>query len=251
MSKYLTPSHVHESNVFGVYRKIGTIVMSRPDVHRLLDVGAGREWQFPSYYKDWYGLKLTGIDIDGDDMDKNDSLDHRLVCDATGDIPMPDGSVDFVMVHSGIEHFEDNGSFLTSVMRILRPGGYMLAQFPSRYAPFAIANRLLPNRVAKSMLRASMGQTEALGFKAHYDRTHYSAFKHLSEHVGFREVYYNPGYFSSSYFEFFTPFFILSYAFDMARYTLGLRNTASYNLFLLQKPLEFDDAQPFRLYAWK
>ena len=250
-SKWVTPSHVHESDVFGMYRKIGTIVLSRPDVHAVADVGAGTEWQFPTYYKDWYGLELSGLDLAGDDMAHNASLDHRFVCDVTGEVPLASGSIDLVMAHSGVEHFRDNELFLQNVMRILRPGGYMLAQFPGRFAPFAIANRTLPARTARTLLKASMGNTDMLGFEAHYDRTHYTAFKNLSEKVGLEVIYHNPGYFSSSYFEFFSPLFFVSYAFDMARYIVGFRNAASYNLFLLQKKPLTPETQPLRLYAWK
>ena len=251
LSQRATPNHVHEANVFGVYRKIGTIVLSHPGVSKVADIGAGKEWQFPPYYKQWYHIELIGIDIDGDEMKSNLALDERIVCDATGTIPLSDGSVDLVMVHSGIEHFEDNERFLANMFRLLRPGGFFLAQFPGRYAPFAIANRLLPTWLAKRVLRVSMGDTDVLGFKTFYDRTNHSAFKAISENVGFRQIYYVPGYFSSSYFEFFSPLFLFSYMFDTLRYGLGLKETASYNLFLLQKPLPGPDPEPFSLYAWK
>ncbi len=251
LSQRMTPRHVHEANVFGAYRKIGTIVLSHPQVSRVADVGAGKEWQFPAYYKSWYGIHLIGLDIDGDEMVGNAALDERIVCDAVEAIPLPDASVDVVMVHSGIEHFHDNERFLRNVFRILRPGGFMLAQFPGRYAPFAIANRLLPDWVAKKVLKVSMGETDALGFKAYYDRTNYKAFSKLARDAGFHETYHLPGYFSSSYFEFFSPLFVLSYAYDMLRYSAGNREIASYNLFLLQKPSAEPDFEPFSLYAWQ
>jgi SAM-dependent methyltransferase len=251
-SQRITPAHLHEADVSGHYRKIGTIVMSHPQVRRVADAGAGGQWQFPAHYKDWYGLELIGLDIDGAAMDGNTALDRRIVCDAAGEVPLDDGSVDLVMASSGVEHFPDNRRFLQNVFRILRPGGFLLAQFPSRYAPFALANRLLPPAQAKRLLRLSMGETDLLGFKAYYDRTNYSAFRALSERVGFREIYHQPGYFSSCYFEFFSPLFAVSYVFDMVRYALGIRDLASYNLFLLEKPSpDGSAAQPFRLYAWK
>ena len=251
LSQHLTPDHVHEANVFGAYRKIGTIVLSHPRVLNVVDVGAGKQWQFPTYYKDWYKIYLTGLDIDGQEMQDNTALDQRIVCDATGVIPLADGSIDLVMAHSGIEHFKDNERFLENVFRMLRPGGFLLAQFPGRYALFAMANRLLPGWLAKKALNLSMGDTDVLGFKTYYDRTNYSSFKKLGEYVGFKEIYHTPGYFSSSYFEFFSPLFFLSYTFDTIVYGLGIRELASYNLFLLQKPADGVDAEPLQLYAWK
>lgn len=251
LSNRWTPDHVHEANVFGAYRKLGTIVLSHPKVSTVADVGAGKKWQFPVYYKDWYKINLIGLDIDGDEMSGNDALDERIVCNVMDGIPLPDDSVDLVMVHSGIEHFKDNEHFLHNAFRILRPGGLILAQFPGRYAPFAIANRILPSWMAKRLLKISMGDSDDLGFKTYYDRTSYRAFSALATHVGFDEIYYTPGYFSSSYFGFFSPLYALSYTYDMVRYGLGIRAIASYNLFLLRKPTIEPETEPFQLYAWK
>ncbi len=251
LSQRFTPDHVHEANVFGVYRKIGTILLSHPRVSKVVDVGAGKAWQFPIYYKDWYGLSLIGVDIDGAEMSDNAALDLRIVCDAVESIPVRNEFIDIVMVHSGIEHFNNNERFLQNAHRILRPNGFLLAQFPGRYAPFAIANRLLPERLGKKVLRTSMGSTDALGFKAYYDRTNYKSFSKLCANTGFKELYYVPGYYSSSYFEFFSPLWILSYTSDILRYGLGFKEMASYNLFLLQKCSAEPDPEPLRLYAWK
>jgi SAM-dependent methyltransferase len=251
LSRQLTPDHVHEANVFGAYRKIGTIVLSHPKVRRVADVGAGKSWQFPPYYKTWYGLELIGIDIDPVEMDANPVLDRRIVCDVVEGIPLPDESVDLVMAHSGVEHFEDNERFLKNAFRILRPGGYFLAQFPGRYASFAIANRLLPGWLASKVLYLSMGETDVLGFKAHYDRTNCKAFRKLATAVGFSEVYHLPGYFGAKYFESLGPLFVIPYLYDSICYCLGARELASYNLFLLQKPGHEADGEPLWLYAWK
>lgn len=251
LSLRMIPDHVHEANVFGVYKKIGTIALSHPQVHRVADIGAGKHWQFPVYYKDWYGIQLLGLDIDANEMRENEALDEQIVCSATGDIPLADGEVDLVTAHSGVEHFEDNERFLRNAYRILRAGGYLLSLFPNRYAPFAIANRLLPPALAKRLLRMSMGETDLLGFKAYYDRTNYSAFRRMSEGVGFEIAYYLPGYLSSQYLAFFNPLFLVWYGIDTANYMLGIRNLATYNLFLLQKPCPDEPKQPLQLYAWK
>jgi SAM-dependent methyltransferase len=253
ISQALTPSSVHEANVVAVYRKVGAMLLSHPGVSRVLDVGAGRSWHFPLHYKKWYGIHLIGADIDAEEMAPNTSLDQRIVTNVVKEMPVEPGSIDLVMVNSGVEHFSDNEQFLRNVFAALRPGGFLLAQFPSRYAPFAIANRLLPQAISRKLLGATMGDTaEELGFRAFYDRTHYSGFRNMYRQVGFRELYYVPGFFSSSYFEFFFPLFCLSYLFDAIRFATGNRNLASYHLWVLQKPgtpVQEDD--PFRFYAWE
>ena len=251
LAQAITPRHVHEANVFGAYRRIGALLLSRPDVRTVVDVGAGKSWHFPHHYKRWYDIRLVGLDIDGQEMDPNVALDEKIECDVSAVIPMADDSADLFMAHSGIEHFPDNQKFLENALRILRPGGYLVAQFPSRYAPFVMANRLLPAAVSRRVLDSAMGErAELLGFRAHYDRTDYAAFRRMFAQVGFEEVYHLPGYCSSAYCEFFLPLFALSYMYDALTFALGIRQLASYNFWVLRKPGVAED-EPLRLYAWQ
>lgn len=251
ISQAITPRHIHEANVFGAYHKLAALLMSHPNVRTVADVGAGKKWHFPSHYKQWYGLRLIGLDIDAAEMEPNKDLDERIRCDVVEDIPLQDDSVDLFTVSSGVEHFSNNERFLQNAYRILRPGGFLIAQFPSRYAWFAIANRLLPARATRRFLDAAMGETSAeLGFRAYYDRTHYSAFKKMCSSAGFRELYHLPGYCSSSYCEFFVPLYLISYAWDAVAFAIGVKHLASYNLWVLVKPDPNSIEQPFKLYAW-
>lgn len=69
-----------------------------------------------------------------------------------------------------------------------------------------------------------------MGFEAHYDRTNYSAFRRLLTETGFKGIDIQPGYFSSAYFRFFVPAYLVSLGFDCIRYALGIKNLASYYL---------------------
>lgn len=251
IAQAITPRHVHEANVFGAYRKIGALLLSRPDVRTVVDVGAGKGWHFPRHYKEWYGIRLIGLDIDGAEMEPNAELDRKIECDVADRIPMEDNCADLFMVHSGIEHFSNNQRFLENALRVLRPGGFLVAQFPSRYAPFVLANRLLPQAVSQRILSNAMGErSKLLGFRAYYDRTDYLAFRKMYRSVGFEEVYHLPGYSSSSYCEFFLPLFALSYMYDAILFTLGIKQLAAYNFWVLRKPDPSGPDQSMRLYAW-
>jgi SAM-dependent methyltransferase len=247
----ITPSHIHEANVFGMYRKLGTMLMSHPRISAVVDVGAGKSWHFPPYYKKWFNIHLTGLDIDAAEMSHNELLDDKIECDVVSHIPLEPGSIDLFMIHSGIEHFRDNQLVLRNLYQALRPGGFILAQFPNRYAPFAIANRLLPRNATKWLLEKFMAPATELGYTAYYDRTNYSSFRKMISGVGFDETYYLPGFSCSSYFGFFLPFFICSYIFDMVCFATGIKNLASYNLWVLQRPGDSIVDQPFRFYAWR
>lgn len=168
----------------------------------------------------------------------NEVLDERMAWDVARGIPLPRDSVDLLMVDSAVEHFADIEAFLRNAYGVLRPGGFVVMQFPGRYAPFAILNRALPQHVSRWLLDRLIGgfAMEELGFSAHYDRTHYSAFQHLCRQLRFDRLYHLPGYCSSSCFEFLAPLYLLFYAYDMLRYALGIRNLASYHLWVLQKP---------------
>lgn len=165
---------------------------------------------------------------------------HELVqdiCDVTRKVPSALKSVDLITCYSGIEHFADNRAFLENAHAMLRPGGYMLAQFPGAWSPHAVLNRLMPERFSARLLRLLIpGSDEECGFKAHYDRTRYSQFRAMAESCGFEVDYHFPGYFSSAYFAFFTPFYLIHFVYDCLRFSIGWRDLASYNLFVLRKP---------------
>jgi len=251
IARAMTPFHVHEANVFGVYRKLGALMLAHPKIRVVADCGAGRTWHFPFHYKKWFNIYLIGLDIDADEMTGNASLDQTIDCDVTTSMPLENGSVDLFMVSSGVEHFSDNQRFLENCFQALRPGGYVIAQFPGRYSPFAIANRFLPRRLAKMLLRTSMKDSDGvLGFEAHYDRTNFSAFRSIAKKAGFEITYYSPGYYSSNYAEFFLPLWVFSYIYDVVRFAIGVKDLASYNLFLLRKPDADAPSADFQLYAW-
>ena len=237
LSFALTPRHVLAGNVFAQYERLAPLLMSYPDVKTVVDVGAGKSWHFPDWMKEAYGLHLIGLDIDGDEMVPNCVLDERIACDVTRSIPVPPGSVDLVTAYSGVEHFSDNQAFLRNAFIALRPGGALIAQFPNSLAPFALLNRIMPEKLKGRLLQAAMpGSTGVLGFKVYYDKVRPSQFKRIAKLEGFVIEQYYPGYYSSGYFAAFTPVYIVSYIYDMIRYGLGISEISSYSLFVLRKP---------------
>lgn len=252
LSRALRPRSIVDNDVFNMYLKIGAMLFSHPRVSHVLDVGAGRAWCFPAHYKRWYGLHLVGIDIEAEEMADNDALDEKIVADAVEAIPVAADSIDLIMARSGMEHFADNEGFLGNAFAALRPGGFLAAVFPDRFAPFAVINRMLPPRLSRKVVRATMLDTAGeLGFRAYYDRTGYAAFGRIVERVGFTPVYHLPGFFSSTYFEFFVPAWMVSYLYDSVRAAIGWPRLASYHLWVLQKPGEPDGEGALRFYAWR
>jgi len=119
----------------------------------------------------------------------------------------------------------------------LRPGGALIAQFPSSLAPFAIINKLLPQKTKKTLLETLIPtKVDEVGYNVYYDKCRYSSFKAAAERCGFQVEYYLPSYMSSDYFTWFFPLFLLSQLLDIARLIFGTKDMASYNLFVLRRP---------------
>jgi SAM-dependent methyltransferase len=235
LSRRLTPSHWIHANNFSMYRKCGMILLAQPELKRVADVGAGKSWMFPADMKERFGVHLIGLEIDEDELRQNTVVDEKIVCDVTKSIPVE--GIDLITAYSGVEHFRDNQAFLHNAHRALVPGGYLIAQFPSSLAPFALLNRVLPRRVARGLVHELVpGSAGECGFKAYYNGTRYSLFKKMAENAGFEVDYYYPTYFSSDYFGFFVPLYLLSTLYDLIRFGLGVRDLSSYNLFVLRKP---------------
>jgi len=219
------------------YLRLAALLFSAPDVKRVMDVAAGANWQFPYAYQDAYGLELSGMDIDADAVNANTSLDFRYTGDACCSSRIGVGNYDLLTCYSGIEHFPDVQSFLENAFASLRPGGALIAQFPSPLAPFAILNRLLPQRFKKNVLSSLFrSKADELGHPIHYDKCRFSEFKAAAERAGFHVEYGLRWYMSSGYFTWLFPLFMLSQLVDIIRLILGTKDMASYNLFVLRRP---------------
>jgi SAM-dependent methyltransferase len=236
VSRAITPLPVRETSVFSMYVKIASIVLMQPESKRVLDAGAGAAWSFPLVYKKRFDLHIIGVDIDASEMVSNPSLDERIVTDICHNIPIDRESIDVVTAHSGVEHFPNNEAFLQNCFRVLRPGGRLIAQFPSRYAPFVLLNRALPHGMSRFLLKHFRPDAyDKLGFPAHYDRTNFSAFKKIAEQAGYELEFVYFSYFNF-YCAFFVPLYIMSLAFGFLRFAAGARDFSSYNLVVLRKP---------------
>ena len=235
LSRALTAKAIGASGVFDQFPKLAAVLFALPSTKRVIDAGAGAAWCFPIEYKAYFGLTLIGVDIDPDEMARNPALDQRVVGDVCASLNVENGAVDLITSYSGVEHFPDNAAFLRNCHKALRPGGRWIGQFPSRYASFAILNRLIPEGLKQRLLKSLRPDAaDHLGFKAHYDRTHYSAFRKMAEEAGFLVEYWHPGYFHF-YFAFFTPLYLLSLFSGLLRMAFGTRDFATYNLFILRK----------------
>ncbi|HET6379224.1 MAG TPA: methyltransferase domain-containing protein [Methylocella sp.] len=239
LSSFFNLDNMAEYGTHVEYLRLAALLFSSPDVRRVMDVAAGSNWQFPPFYKSAYGLELSGIDIDAEGIEANRLLDWRYTGDVCGGQKIGSGSYDLVTCYSGIEHFHDVEKFLNNAFAALRPGGALIAQFPSGLAPFAILNKALPQILKQKILNLIYPRkTAEIGYAVSYDKCRYSEFKKAAEKAGFVVEYYLPSYMSSGYFTWFVPLFIISQFLDLIRLVFGTKDMASYNLFVLRRPGE-------------
>jgi ubiquinone/menaquinone biosynthesis C-methylase UbiE len=202
----------------------------------VLDVGGGRTCHFARTPAGRRPAQIIATDISFEELAHNRDADHRVVCDATADFPLRDGSADIVTVRSVLEHLRDVSRFVEEAYRVLKPGGWFVGLCPGKFAPFSIANQILPPAVARAVLYSVHPSfREDCGFRAYYDKTYPSAMRTLLERAGFRTTEIHRRYYQSIYFNFLLPLYLASLAYDALMWRAGLKNAASQLLIVAQK----------------
>jgi 2-polyprenyl-6-hydroxyphenyl methylase/3-demethylubiquinone-9 3-methyltransferase len=127
------------------------------------------------------------------------------LCIATGPA---DG--DLVLCQATLEHVADTAGAIHGLASFARPGGRIAIFVPCRNAPFAILNRLLPERWKQRLLFALFPSkaTGHDGFPAFYDRCTPTAFAALGSANGL-QIAWQQAFWTSSYFYIFVPAYLL------------------------------------------
>ena len=116
----------------------------------VLDVGCGFGGTIASLNQNWDGLALTGLNLDGRQIERARQLVQPraantidwIVADACA-LPLAPASVDLVLAVECIFHFPSRHAFLQEVQRVLRPGGRLVLSDFVPCRPLAILLRLL------------------------------------------------------------------------------------------------------------
>lgn len=201
----------------------------------IIDVGAGKSCPFKSFTDD--SQTLIGMDIAPEEIALNRDIQVRLVCDVCDSIPIQDAAADMIVSRSVVEHLPNVRRFAEESFRVLRPGGMFIHTMPSRFAPFAVLNQLIPNRISKKLLATFQEENKGIcGFPAVYDHCWASSMKKLLQERGFEIEEIKVGYFQSDYFSFFLPAYLLSVGYELALNALDLKDLAASMLVVARKP---------------
>jgi SAM-dependent methyltransferase len=111
---------------------------------RILEVGAGTG-------RDGEALAGAGAEVwtlDYSEESLRLMADHlnrpvRIVCGDAFSLPLPSESFDVVFHQGLLEHFTNAGDILAENYRVLKPGGYVLADVPQRFHYYTLAKHVL------------------------------------------------------------------------------------------------------------
>jgi SAM-dependent methyltransferase len=178
------------------YLKAGAVVY---------DVGGGKNPVVGCERKAALGLRVVGLDIDGEELSRATEglYDRTVAADIT--IYKGEADADLVICQALLEHVRDTGGALRAIASILKPGGRALIFVPSRNAVYARLNLLLPEDLKRKILFAIFPEMRRdHGFRAFYNRCTPAAFSRMARACGMA-VEQERVYFHSDYFRFFFP----------------------------------------------
>ena len=220
------------------YRHYAPAVWSKLDgaVPWVLDVGGGAQciWakQRP---RAWRGA-IVAADIAPEELARNEDTAWRVVLDGCGAFPFDGNTVPLITTQSVLEHLPEVEAFVRESARVLVPGGYSVHWVPSRYAPFARINALLPNAIARRLLFfTDPGKRGICGFPVVYDHCTPAEMQALFERHGFDVEEVRPSWYQSPYFAFFFPAFLVSLAYEYLLLRLNARPLCAHFLIVARK----------------
>jgi SAM-dependent methyltransferase len=158
-------------------------------------------------------------------------VDEKRVANITQGLPLGLEEADLIVSSYVLEHLEDLEAFIFNSKQTLKRGGYFIHLLPSKFAPFALINQVLPRNVSTSLLSYLCRP----GFPAYYDNCYYSAIKVLLEKHDFKLMKTHLSYYQSRYFGFFFPLFIVSAFYEVLLYALRVKNPCAHLLVVARK----------------
>jgi SAM-dependent methyltransferase len=201
----------------------------------VLDAGAGNRCVYASH-----SLRVIGTDVLITDLRNNRDIESAVVSDLEVDFPFHSYSIDAVTTCYFVEHIHDTERFIRNVARILKPGGKLFMLFPCRYAPFAVINRLIPNRLAIKMLHQFVEGSRG-GFPATYNNCWPKRMREILGRNGLRVVQTKLCFYQSHYYASFLPIYLFSLAYDMLLQRLKIESMAASAFIFAEKAAISDD----------
>jgi SAM-dependent methyltransferase len=187
----------------------------------VLDAGTGERCIYAGR-----GLHVIGSDMLLGDLESNPDIEFAVVSDLERGFPFRPNSLDAVTACYFVEHIHDSDKFIRNVASVLRPGGKVFLLFPCRYAPFAIINRMISNKLTVKMLHWFVEDSQG-GFPATYNNCWPSRMREILERNGLEVFGTECCFYQSHYYASFLPVYLCSLAYDMLMKDLNVERMAA------------------------
>jgi len=194
---------------------------------RVLDVGSGAK-PFLSPDERPPGIRYEGLDISAAELRKAPDgwYDAGHVADIVERDPALEGRYDLIVSNQVFEHVRPLPVALENLRAYLVPGGTMVAKLSGGYSIFALANRVIPHRVAVWALHRFLGDDPERVFRAYYDHCSDRALRRAMR--SWSEVRIDPLYMGAEYLSFVRPLQALYVGAEEWWARRDLRNLAAY-----------------------
>lgn len=172
---------------------------------KVYEVGGGKRPYITRDIKDTLCLHVTGLDIDGGELAAApEGVYDRTIVTSIAE-HKGSAEADLVICRAVLEHVGDTERAFAAIASILKPSGIALVFVPSKYAAFAIINRLLPEGMRRKVLYTIYPNSRALqGFVSYYHKCSLREFKAMAASNAL-EVAEERRYYTSGYFQFCFP----------------------------------------------
>jgi ubiquinone/menaquinone biosynthesis C-methylase UbiE len=202
----------------------------------VVDIGGGRKCHFARYKRSGANTRIIAVDISEEQLRQNRDVDDKILADATSSLPFDDAQVDLIASRFLLEHLRTIDGLVRESARVLKPGGYSIHAFPSKFAPYALINRALSDEFARRLLHFLRPNTKAgCGFPAYYDRCYYSAIEKLLRESGLEVIEARFSYYQSQYFKFLLPLYLTSVCYELLLRAVGAKNLCPYTVIVARK----------------
>ncbi|MFX4261827.1 class I SAM-dependent methyltransferase [Pelotomaculum propionicicum] len=239
IQKYLPQAKINFSEK---YVQLVTRYMNSKSNQIIVDVGSGKSCSYAKNKNMELNTKIIAVDISMDELIFNNDVDEKIVSDALDNLPFKNEEIDIVTSKSFLEHLENIEDFILQSRRVIKRGGLFIHLFPCRYAPFAIINQMLPNKIAKKLLYCIIPESKGIsGFPAYYDRCYNSSITRLLEKYDFEIIESYFSYYQSPYFNFLLPLFLLSVIYEYLLLKTNAKNLSAYMIIVARKKVNISD----------
>jgi SAM-dependent methyltransferase len=169
----------------------------------VLDIGSGRNPSLAPPNRP-AATRWIGLDVSRPELVQAPpgSYDEVVVGDLATPLAGLAGTIDLAVSWQVLEHVRPLDRAVANVHGYLRPGGEFVCQFSGAWSPFAIVNRLLPDRLGSALVGRTMRRRDSAHpvFPAHYDRCYASALERVF--ADWSSVTIEPLFRGATYFHF-------------------------------------------------